>query len=270
VALGTLPGTLPRSDEIVLDERALGFAVTLTFSAAIVLGLVPALRTVRADLQTMLQEGGRGSSAARQGVQRIFVAVEVAMALILMIGAGLMLRSLAALWRANPGFNPSHAITFNLSIPSTAGTTSAETRARLRRFHDKIRSISAAKAISVTLGSRPMIHDSSLPFWIEGRAKPANDNEMPVAIFDLVEAGFQQAMAITLERGRFLTAQDNENTPIVIDIDDVFARTYLNLEGENPIGKRVNLTQFNVAGGDRRRGGPHRGMGTWRGRKRYH
>ena len=88
------------------------------------------------------------------------------------------------------------------------------------------------------------LHDSSLPFWIEGRPKPANDNEMPQAMFYLVEAGFQQAMGTTLKRGRFVTAQDNENTPVVIDIDDVFARTYF--PDENPIGQRIFLTQFNV------------------------
>jgi len=89
-----------------------------------------------------------------------------------------------------------------------------------------------------------MIHDSSLPFWIEGQPKPANDNDMPQAMFYLVEAGFQQAMGITLERGRFVTVQDNENAPVVIDIDDVFARTYF--ADENPVGKRVHLEQFNV------------------------
>jgi putative ABC transport system permease protein len=89
-----------------------------------------------------------------------------------------------------------------------------------------------------------MIHDSSLPFWIEGQPKPANDNEMPQAMFYLVEAGFQRAMGITLQRGRFVTPQDNENTPVVIDIDDVFARTYF--PHEDPIGKHINLVHFNV------------------------
>ena len=129
-------------------------------------------------------------------------------------------------------------------MPSSSATTSAETRARLRQFDDKMSSIPGVQAVSVTLGSRPMIHDSSLPFWIEGQPKPANDNEMPQAMFYLVEAGFEQAMGITLERGRFVTPQDNENAPVVIDIDDVFARTYF--PDENPIGKRVHLTQFNV------------------------
>ena len=137
--------------------------------AAIVFGLAPALKGSRVNLMEILKESGRGSSGARHRLQRIFVAIEVAMALVLLIGAGLMLRSLSALWRVNPGFNPSHAITFNLSMPSSSATTSAETRARLRQFDDKMRSIPGVQAVSVTLGSRPMIHDSSLPFWIEGQ-----------------------------------------------------------------------------------------------------
>ena len=242
--LNTLPGTLPRASEISLDGRVLLFTMALSLFAAIVFGLAPALKSSRVNLQGILKESGRGSSGTRHRLQGSFVAVEVAMTLLLLIGAGLMLRSLSALWRVNPGFNPSHAVTFNLSMPSSSATTSDETRARLRLFDDKMRSIPGVQAVSVTLGSRPMIHDSSLPFWIEGRPKPANDNEMPQAMFYLVEAGFQQAMGTTLERGRFVTAQDNENTPVVIDIDDAFARTYF--PHENPIGKRVFLTQFNV------------------------
>jgi len=242
--LDTLPGTLPRVEEIAMDGRVLLFTLVLSMFTAIVFGLAPALKGSRVNLMEILKESGRGSVGARHRLQRVFVAIEVATALVLLIGAGLMLRSLSALWRVNPGYNPSHAITFSLSMPSSAATTSAETRARLRQFDDKMRSLPGVEAVSVTLGSRPMIHDSFLPFWIEGRPKPANDNEMPQAMYYLVEAGFEQAMGITLERGRFVTPQDHENTPVVIDIDDAFARTYF--ANEDPIGKRVNLTQFNV------------------------
>ena len=206
-------------------------------------GLAPALQGPRVNLVQTLKESG-GGSGAHHRIQRPFVATEIALALVLLIGAGLMLRSLRALWRVNPGYNPSHAITFNLSIPATPGTTSAETRARLRRLDDQLSAIPGVLAVSVTLGSRPMIHDSSLPFWIEGRPKPANENEMPQAMFYLVEGGFEPAMGITLQRGRFVTPQDNENAPVVIDIDDAFARTYF--QQENPIGKRVHLQQFQV------------------------
>jgi predicted permease len=242
--LNTLPGTLPRAGEITLDGRVLLFTMALSLLAAIVFGLAPALKVSQVSVQEVLKESGRGSSGARHRLQGVFAAGEVAMALVLLIGAGLMLRSLAALWRVNPGYDPSHAITFTLSMPSSSETTSAETRARLRQFDDKMLSLPGVEAVSVTLGSRPMIHDSSLPFWIVGRPKPANDNEMPQAMFYLVEAGFQQAMGITLQRGRFVAPQDNENTPVVIDIDDVFARTYF--PHENPIGRHVHLEQFNV------------------------
>jgi predicted permease len=89
-----------------------------------------------------------------------------------------------------------------------------------------------------------MIHNSSEVFWIEGEPKPANLHDMHQALFYLAEAGFQKAMGVTLKRGRFITPQDDENAPIVVDIDDVFARTYF--PHEDPIGKRINLSTFNV------------------------
>lgn len=242
--LGILPGTLPRTSEISLDSRVLLFTLAISLFAAIIFGLAPALKSSNVNLYEVLKEGGRGASGARHSLQTIFVAIEVAMALVLLISAGLMLRSLAALWRVNPGYNPSHSITFSLSFPSTSGTTSEETRARLRQFDDKMRSIPGVQAVSVTLGSRPMLHDSSLPLWIVGQPKPANDNDMPQALFYLVEAGFQQAMGITLQRGRWVTEQDNEHAPIAIVIDDVFARTYF--PHTNPIGQQIHLEQFNV------------------------
>ena len=242
--INTLPGSLPRTNDIAMDGRVLFFSMALSFAAAIVFGPAPALRSSRVSLQDTLKESGRGTSISRTGLQRAFVAVEVALSLVLLVGAGLMLRSLAALWRVDPGYNPSHSITFNLSMPSSAATTSAETRARLRAFDDKMRSIPGVQAVSVTLGSRPVIHDSSLPFWIEGQPKPATFNEMPEALFYLVEGGFQQAMGITLERGRFITDQDDENSPIVVDIDDAFSRKYF--PHEDPIGKHINIAGFNV------------------------
>ena len=240
--LTVLPGFLPRTNEVSLDARVLVFSIALSLLAAVVFGLAPALRSSQVNLQSTLKEGR--SSGTRHRLQRIFVTLEVGLALVLLIGAGLMLRSLAALWRVDPGFVPSHAITFNLSMPSSSATTSAETRARLRAFDDKMSSIPGVQAVSVTLGSRPMIHDSSLPFWIEGQPKPPHQTDMPQAMLYLVEAGFQPAMGITLERGRFITAQDNENAPIVIDVDDAFVRTYF--PHEDPIGKRVNIASFDV------------------------
>ena len=241
--LATLPGALPRADEVSLDSHVLFFTTALSLLAGIVFGLAPALKTSRVNLLDILKETG-GSGGGRHRLHGVFVAVEVALALVLLVGAGLMIRSLTALWRVDPGFNPNHAITFFLSLPADPNTTSAETRARLRLFDDKMSNIPGVKAVSVTLGSRPMIHNSSDAFWIEGDPKPANLHDMHQALFYLAEAGFQKAMGVTLKRGRFITPQDDEHAPIVVDIDDVFARTYF--PHEDPIGKRINLSTFNV------------------------
>jgi predicted permease len=239
-----LPAELPRATDVAIDTRVLLFTLAVSLLAGIVFGIAPALRTSRTNLQDVLRQAGRGASGSRHRLQGLFVAVEVAMALVLLIGAGLMLRSLAALWRVNLGYNPDHALTFSVSLPSNAKTTAADTRARLRQFDAAMSEIPGVQAVSVTLGSRPMIHDSSLPFWIEGRPKPATDNDMPQSLFYLVESGFQRAMGMTLLRGRWITDHDNENAPTVIDIDDTFARTYF--PNQNPIGQHIHLVQFDT------------------------
>jgi predicted permease len=242
--LRTLPSALPRSSEVSLDSRVLLFTLAVSLFAGILFGLAPALKTSRVNLQEVLRESGRGSSGARHRIQGVFVVIEVAMALILLVGAGLMVRSLDALWRADPGFNPSHAITFSLSLPTTSTTNAAETRSRLRQFEEKMQAIPGVQAVSSTLGSRPMIHNSTEAFWIEGQAKPANEYDMNQAMFYLADPGFAQAMGITMERGRFITPADNEHSPVVIVIDDSFARTYF--PNQDPIGKHVHLALFGV------------------------
>ena len=244
VILKGLPAALPQAGEVSLDSKVLLFTLGLSLLTGVIFGLAPALKATRTNLQEVMKQSGRGSSGFRHRLQGTFVAAEIALALVLLVGAGLMIRTLGALWSVNPGFNPSHAITFNLAMPATANTSSAETRARLRNFDEKMLSIPGVQAVSVTLGSRPMIHDSALPFWIEGEPRPAHDSDMHAATFFLVESGFRKAMGITLLRGRFVSDQDNENTPIVIDIDDNFARTYF--PGQDPIGRHINFTEFNV------------------------
>ncbi|MGH9481237.1 MAG: ABC transporter permease, partial [Terriglobales bacterium] len=204
--MALLPATLPRAAEIRLDAHVLWFTLGVSLLAGIVSGCAPALRSSRTDLEQVLR---RASGGGRRGMSAAFAAGEIAMAVILLAGVGLMLRTLAALASVNPGYNPTHTITFILALPAKPDTTPAETRARLRAFDAGIARIPGVDAESVTLGSRPMIHDSSLPFWIEGQPKPPTNNEMPQALFYLAESGYAQAMGLRLERGRFITDQDN-------------------------------------------------------------
>ncbi|HKV51515.1 MAG TPA: ABC transporter permease, partial [Gemmatimonadaceae bacterium] len=242
--LGALPAALPHARELSLDTRVLVFTVGVSVLAGILFGLAPALKASRINLQDVLKEGGRGSSGVRHRLQRVFVAAQVSMALVLLVGAGLMMRSLAALWHVDPGFDSSHAVTFSLSMPASFATATADTRARLRAFDAKMLTLPGVDAVSATLGSRPMVHNSTEAFWVEGRPKPANLNDMNQALFYLAEDGFQRAMGVRLERGRFITPQDDEHAPTVIVIDSVFAHTYF--PNEDPIGKRIHLATFGV------------------------
>lgn len=242
--LRMLPAALPRSGDVAIDARVLLFTLGVSLLSGIGFGLAPALKSSRVNPQQALRQSSAGAGGARHRLQGLFVAFELAMALVLLAGAGLMLRSLGALWRVNPGYDPEHAVTFSMSLPSNPKTTEAETRERLRQIDAGMRAIPGVEAVSVTLGSRPMIHDSELPFWIDGEPKPPSNNDMPQAMFYLVEAGFQRAMGITLKQGRFVSEKDDENSPIVIDIDDAFARRYF--PNQNPIGQRIHIAGFDV------------------------
>ena len=243
-ALRFLPDALPRATEVSLDIRVLLFTLGISLLSGVAFGLAPATQFARVSLQQVLRQTTQGAGGARRKLQSFMVAAEVALSIVLLVGAGLMLRSFAALLRVDPGYNPEHAITFSLSLPPHPKATADETRARLRHFEAQIRAIPGVEAASITLGSRPLIHDSELPFWIEGHPKPATLNEMPQSMFYLVQDGFQRAMGIALKRGRFVTAQDNENTLTVVDIDDVFARQYFG--DQDPIGQHIHIAGFDV------------------------
>jgi predicted permease len=239
-ALSFLPETLPRAEEIGLDARVLIFTAAISLLAGILFGLAPALKTSQPNLQDTLKEAGRGSSGARHRVQGIFVAAEVALSLVLLIGAGLMIRSLARLWSVSPGFNPHNVLTFNLSLPAAVRTSPVGLRTYFRQLHEKLDSIRGVQASSSFAGSLPMMGNAAWPFWLEGEPKPVSDNDMKLALWYSVEAEYFKAMQIPLERGRLLTSKDDEHAPFVIVVDEIFAHKYFG--NQDPVGKRINFS----------------------------
>ena len=237
--LTALPETLPRTEEIGIDGHVLFFTVGISVLTGIVFGLVPALKTMRPDMHETLKEGGRGSSGARHRTQSVFVVVEMAMAVVLLIGAGLMIRSLAALWSIDPGFDPRNALAFSISSTSGPNPTAGQLRTKYRETIRGLENVPGVEEVSLIEGTLPMSGDSELPFWVEGRPKPATEQEMPFAMFAMVSTHYQQVMRIPVERGRGFTERDDEHAPAVILIDATFARTFF--PKEDPIGKRLNL-----------------------------
>src|SRR5882724_7184054 len=237
-ALAVLPTTLPRASEVKLDTRVLIFTLTVSLVTGILAGLAPALKTSKWRLSEALKEGGRGSSSARGRAQGVLVAVEMALALVLLIGAGLMIRSLSALWNIDPGFRPDNVSTFGLNPSPSLRTASPESiRAALRDLSDKIGSTPGVSAASLLAGSIPLQGEDDLFFWIDGQPKPASQSEMHMAVVYRVEPGYLRAMGIPLKRGRFFTNQDDEKSQPSVVIDEVFARKYFG--DSDPIGKRV-------------------------------
>src|SRR6266404_315544 len=234
--LGLVSETLPRAGEIRLDGRVLLFTVAISLASGILFGLAPALKISRPDLQATLKEGGRGSSGGRHRAQGIFVATEMGMAVVLLIGAGLMLRTLSRLWDISPGFDPHHVLTFYVGLPpSTETATSASIRASLLQLHDRLASIPGVQSVSLLRGSLPMWDDGEDPFWIEGRPKPVSDNDKYWSIWSEVEPDYLKVMGIQLVRGRFFTPQDSETAPHIAVIDQDFAEKFF--PAEDPIGK---------------------------------
>jgi len=241
-ALKVLPSALPRVEEIHMDVRVLLFTLAASVLAGILFGLAPALKNSQLDLHETLKEGGRGLSGARHRAQRSFVAAEMALAVVLLAGAGLMFRSLARLSRVDPGFDPHNLLTFYSSFPRL---TSPDTiRATWRRMDDSLHAIPGVVAASLTVGSVPMGNDSSVGFWLEGQPKPLNRSEMKVSLLYAVQPDYLNVMRTPLRRGRFLSTADTEHSPFVIVIDERFRQLYFG--NQDPIGKRINLVGVNL------------------------
>ena len=239
-ALHQLPVSIPRAGEVALDVRVLIFTLLVSLACGIFFGLAPAFKSARPNLHDTLKEGGRGGSGSRHRAQGVLVVVEMALALVLLIAAGLMIRSLSALWNVNPGFDSHNVLVFGVALPPSRNDASpAAVRAELRQLNDALAAVPGVTASSLSWGAIPMDSDDEDLFWIEGKPKPATDNDMDWALSYVVQENYLQVMRIPLERGRFFTAHDDESSPHVIVVDDVFARQYF--PGRNPIGQHIFL-----------------------------
>jgi predicted permease len=244
-ALSVLPKTLPRASEIGLDMRVLLFTVAISLIAGILFGLAPALRMSQSNLQETLKEGGRGSSGTRHHLQRVFIVAEMALALVLLCGAGLMIRTLIELNSVSPGFNPHNVLNFGLALAPTMATAPAPVlREHFRQFEANLESLPGVETASAVASPLPMQGDLEIPFWLEGQPKPPSDNDMNWSILFNVQPDYLKAMQIPLLRGRFITLEDTLRSPKVMVIDEVFAQKYF--ANENPLGKRINVGILNV------------------------
>ena len=246
-AMQVLPVQLPRAAAIGIDGHVLLFTAGISLLAGILFGVVPAFRVSSPHLHDTLKEGGRGGSGSRNRAQGAFVVAEMAMALVLLVGAGLMIRSLVVLWRTNPGFEPANIVTFGLALPPSILGASADTiRSQVRDLDRKFAAIPGVDAASQAWAAFPFSSDDEQLFWIDGEPRPASENDMKWSLSYVVQPDYLNVMKIPLNRGRFFNDHDDERSPAVAVVDEEFARKYF--PGQDPIGKRVHMSHLDLGG----------------------
>jgi putative ABC transport system permease protein len=239
-AIKALPTALPRAEEISLDMRVLLFTLGISLLTGIIAGLAPALKTSQLRSSEALKESGRGASTTRARAQGAFVIAEMAMALVLLIGAGLLIRSLNALWNIDPGFKPDNVVTFSVTFPPSMRSANADaSRAYMRDLSNRLNEIPGVSAASLTAAATPLVSEDDRYFWIDGQPKPTNSNDMHMALFYMVEPGYLEAMGVHLKKGRFFTNQDDERSMRVMVVDEKLAQQKFGTD--DVIGKRLNM-----------------------------
>jgi predicted permease len=228
-----------------LNLRVLLFTLTLSLITGVLFGIMPALKAARVDVQDTLKEGGRGTTGAHQRAQGVLVVTEIALALVLLVGAGLLIRSLGRVLQVNPGYDPGNVFRFTVALSPDTATNAVKMRQMYLRLADNLESLPGADSASVVFGDLPLFGESDIEFWREDKPKPERLNDAPDAVWYAVLPHYLQVMHIPLLRGRFISSQDTESTPGVAVINDGIARRLF--PNEDPVGKRLYLTFFNVS-----------------------
>jgi predicted permease len=237
-AVAAIPDILPRTENVGLDGRVLFFTLLVSLMAGVIFGLAPALRTSRTDVNSTLNQSGRALVGARAGAQAVFVTLEMAMALVLLVGAGLMIRTLVRLWSVDPGFDARGVIYFNIAPSISLSKQPPDAiRAAYRQMDTTLRAVPGVENASFDWGAIPMWSDDEEPFWADGMTRSERVADAPSALRYAVNPDYLKLMRLPLLHGRFFTDADNEHSARVIVVDEAFAQRYF--PGQDPIGKHV-------------------------------
>jgi putative ABC transport system permease protein len=234
---------LPALGRIDVDPTVLAFTATISVFTGVIFGVIPAWRVSRPDLNETLSDGGRsaGASSTRSPLRSALVVTEVALALVLLICAGLLIKSVMRLREVDPGFKPDRIVTMNVWLPGAKYPKAPEWNSFFNRMLDRIEHIPGVEAAGVTSVLPVSANFDRRTIEVEGQPKRAG--EYPDVDNYMVSPDYLRAMSIPLLKGRALTPQDNENAPLVVLASETMARKLW--PGEDPIGKRVRFYNSN-------------------------
>jgi putative ABC transport system permease protein len=239
--------SIPRLEDVGMDGRVLLFTLLLSAFSGILFGLAPALRVSRLDLNSILKDASRGSAGTGavwgrgNNIRRLLVISELALSVVLLIGAGLLIRSFARLQNVSPGFNPRGVLTFDLTM---TGRKYGDKQSILNTYHqlwERLEGLPGAQAAG-GITSLPLSQAFAwTPITVEGRT-PLPGEKFLNADERLVSGRYFDAMGIPLRRGRFFNEQDDATKPIVVIVDEYMAEQLW--PGQDPIGKRIHIVEF--------------------------
>ncbi|HUX34239.1 MAG TPA: ABC transporter permease [Gemmatimonadaceae bacterium] len=238
------PATVPRVSEIGINLPVLAFTMLVSLAAPLVFGLVPALRAARVDPNVVLKEAGRGAAGATSfglghgRLRQLLIAAQVALSVVLLIGAGLLIRSYQRITDANPGFNPHNALSFRVALPAFKYRTPESVTAFYQQLDDRLRAIPGVESV----GSNYQLPLSSValawePIGVEGYVPKAAGEDLIITSSAYVSPDYFRAMGIPLARGRRFTRQDDRQSPPVVIVDDKLAARFW--PNESALGKRL-------------------------------
>jgi putative ABC transport system permease protein len=244
VLLATNPESLPRVAEITLDAPVLLFTAAVAAVSGVLVGLAPMLHLTVKNVSAALREGGQRTTvgSARLWLRRSLVVSELALAVVLVVGSGLMLRSFAALQSVDPGFRPEGLLTFRLFLPPGSHADAERQSIFIEQLSDRVRGTPGVSAVSSMSGLPPNRRLNANDMDFEGIERSPDGPPHNVDFWQFVTADYFETMEIPLVEGRFFEAQDAEGTVPVVLVNETMARTFW--PGESPIGRRVR------AGGD--------------------
>jgi putative ABC transport system permease protein len=235
------PAYIPRVEMVGLDSHVVLFLFGITVFTVVVFGLAPAMQAAVANLSGALKEGGRGDSGGirRNRLRSFLVASEFALAFILLIGAGLMIRSFFALESVDPGFNPHNVLSMVVSVAGTKEAAPNQRAIFYRQLLEQVRTLPGVKSAG-GINHLPLAGDVwGSAFAIEGRRPKPRPGESPRAVYRVAMSGYFETMRLPLRRGRAITENDDARAPGVVVINERAARAYW--PGQDPIGKHITF-----------------------------
>ena len=239
VIVALAPDNLPRIKEVSADMRVVSFTLIAALLTGMISGLIPAWQASKPNLYDPLKEGTRGVSRRRHYVREALVAAEVALALALLIGAGLMIRSIIRLYQVDAGFDPNHVLTAQLSLPSSRYPKIEQRMAFYQQVVARLKALPGVASVAGTSAIPLSGMEIIAGVLIEGRPQADSVDKLPISKVEAVTVDYFRTLGILLIQGRGFTELDNKDAPAAVIINETFARRYL--PGEDPIGKRLKV-----------------------------